>query len=118
MMHEDLIKRLRELQAITEHCNGQSCFECENRELCDKYDNKTLSGTYKEAADAIEELTAYVQQIEELRKDGYYLQKTKMTPYGQTVVTGPLPQPPMKVGKLHFGKNGIVSITEIPEKEE
>ena len=58
MMYEDLIKRLRELQAITEHCNEHSCFECENRELCDKHDNKTLSGTYKEAADAIEELSA------------------------------------------------------------
>ena len=56
-MHEDLIKRLRELQAITEHCDEQSCGECENRELCDKHDNKTLSGTYKEAADAIEGLS-------------------------------------------------------------
>ena len=53
----ELIKRLRELQAITEHCGEQLCFECENRDLCDKHDNKTLSGTYKEAADAIEELS-------------------------------------------------------------
>ena len=90
-MHEDLIKRLRELQAITEHCDEQSCYECENRELCDKHDNKTLSGTYKEAADAIEDLTAYVRQIEELRKDGYYLEKIEMTPYGHTIMTGPLP---------------------------
>lgn len=57
-MHEDLIKRLRELQAITEHCDEHSCFECENKELCYKHDNKTLSGTYKEAADAIETLYA------------------------------------------------------------
>ena len=91
---EDLIKRLRELQAITEHCDEQSCKECENRESCDKYDNKTLGGTYKEAADAIEKLTAYVQQIEKLRKDGYYLQKIKMTTYGQDIATGLLPKPP------------------------
>ena len=56
-MYEELVKRLRELQVITEHCYEQSCYECANKELCDKYDNKTLSGTYKEAADAIEELS-------------------------------------------------------------
>ena len=116
-MHEDLIKRLRELQAITEHCSEHSCFECENRELCDEHDNKTLSGTYKEAADVIEELTVYVQQIEELHKDGYYLQKTKMTDYGQAIITGSLPQPPKKVGKLHVDKHGVASITEISEEE-
>ena len=48
----------------------------------------------QEAADAIEELTAYVRQIEELRKDGYYLQKTKMMTYGQATMTMPLPEPP------------------------
>ena len=116
-MCEDLIKRLRELQAITEHCDEQSCVECENRELCDKHDNKTLSGTYKEAADAIEDLTTYARQLEELRKDGYYLQKTTMTPYGQGIITGLLPQPPKKVGKLHVDKHGVASITEIPEEE-
>ena len=49
---------------------------------------------YKQAADAIEELSAYVRQIEELRKDGYYLQKTKMMTYGQATMTMPLPEPP------------------------
>ena len=56
-MYDELVKRLRDLQSITEHCGEQSCGECEIRELCDKYDNKTLNGTYKEAADAIEELS-------------------------------------------------------------
>ena len=93
-MYEELVKRLRELQAITKHCDEQSCDECENRKLCDKHDNKTLSGTYKEAADAIEELSSYVRQIEELRKDGYYLQKTKMMTYGQATMTRPLPELP------------------------
>ena len=55
-MYEDLIKLLRELQAMMEHCEEQSCLECKNRELCDKYDNKALSETYKEAAEAIEEM--------------------------------------------------------------
>lgn len=47
-----------------------------------------------EAADAIEELTAYVRQLEELREDGWFLQKTKMMTYGQATMTMPLPQPP------------------------
>lgn len=47
-----------------------------------------------EAADAIEKLSAYVRQIEELRKNGYYLQKTKMMTYGQATMTMPLPEPP------------------------
>jgi len=55
----------------------------------DPYEN-----TFTEAADAIEELSAYVRQIEELRKDGYYLQKTKMMTYGQATMTMPLPEPP------------------------
>ena len=64
-MYDELVKRLRELQAITEHCGEQSCDECENRELCDKHDNKTLSGTYKEVADAIEKLQKAVLRLEE-----------------------------------------------------
>ena len=113
-MHEDLIKQLRELQAITEHCDERSCYECENRELCDKHDNKTLSGTYKEAADVIEKLTTYVRWIDELREDGYYLQKTRTTYYGQSIITAPLPQLWEKIGMLHFGEDDVVSITEIP----
>ena len=65
MMYEELVKRLKELQAITEHCAEQSCDECENRELCDKHDNKTLSGTYKEAADAIENTSKAYQMMAE-----------------------------------------------------
>lgn len=68
-MHDELVKRLRELQTITEHCDEQSCDECENRELCDKHDNKTLSGTYNEAADAIEELICEVADEHNARLD-------------------------------------------------
>lgn len=46
------------------------------------------------AADAIEKLSAYARQFEDLRKDGYYLQKTKMMTYGQATMTMPLPEPP------------------------
>ena len=63
-MYEDLINRMRELQALAEHCDEHSCDECENRGLCNKYNNKTLSETYKEAINAIEALAGYIQQIE------------------------------------------------------
>jgi hypothetical protein len=56
--------------------------------------NEATAQRMLDAADAIEELSVYVQQLEELRKDGWYLQKTKMMTYGQATMTQPLPQPP------------------------
>ena len=76
-MFDELIKRLR------------------NRRICIQQSGSLDDfPLLKEAADAIEELSAYVRQIEELRKDGYYLQKTKMMTYGQATMTMPLPEPP------------------------
>lgn len=72
-MYDELVKRLR----------SEADFPYNN--------NRNL---LRKAADAIDALTAYVRQIEELRKDGYYLQKTQMRTYGQATVTMPLPQPP------------------------
>lgn len=69
-MYDELVKRLRE------------------------HNGWALNETLDQAADAIEKLSAYVRQIEELRKDGYYLQKTEMMTYGQATMTQPLPQPP------------------------
>ena len=89
-MYDELVKRLRELQTITEHCDEQSCDECENRELCDKHDNKTLSGTYKEAADAIEELQQLTNaQLDIIKQYQAYLDKTRWIP-----VTERLPEKP------------------------
>ena len=85
-MNDELVKRLWE-------CASGECFNCSqytpttNASVCSK-------DLMKQAADAIEELTAYVRQIEELRKDGYYLQKTKMMTYGQATMTMSLPEPP------------------------
>ena len=80
-MYDELVKRLRELQTITEHCDEQSCDECENRELCDKHDNKTLSGTYKEAADAVEELQKLTDaQLDIIEQYQVYLNKTRWIP--------------------------------------
>lgn len=88
MMYEELIKRCR-------CCLDSLCGEC-------KYEHLQNAGNFvpcmnallAEAADAIEKLSAYVRQIEELRKEGYYLQKTKMMTYGQATMTMPLPEPP------------------------
>lgn len=67
-MYDELVKGLRELQYITAHCSENWCAECANKELCDKHDNKTLSRTYKEAADAIEELSKEVESAFTLDK--------------------------------------------------
>lgn len=69
-MYEELVKRLR------------------------SHSGWALNKTLDEAADAIEKLSAYVRRIEELRKDGYYLQKTKMMTYGHDGMTRPLPELP------------------------
>ena len=106
-MHDDLIKRLRAAATMSEALAV----------LLPHSEGNATAKLHNEAADAIEDLTTYVRQLEELRKDGYYLQKTKMTSYGQAVMTGPLPQQPKKVGKLHVDKHGVALITEIPEEE-
>ena len=71
-MYDDLVKRLR----LISKSHGE------------------FIDLYGEAADAIEKFIVYVQQIEELRKDGYYLQKIEMTDYGHAIMTRPLPEPP------------------------
>lgn len=87
-MYEKLVKQCRD-------CIDSLCGECKYEHL-QKPGNfvRCMNALLGEAADAIEELIAYVRQIEELRKDGYYLQKTKMMTYGQAIMTMPLPEPP------------------------
>ena len=83
-MYEELVKRLRNCATQPAPCN-----------TCDLAEDGSCSDTQmKQSADAIEELSAYVRQIEELRKDGYYLQKTKMSAYGQAIMIMPLPELP------------------------
>lgn len=71
-MYDDLVKRLR----LISKSHGE------------------FIDLYGEAADSIEKLIVYVYQIEELRKDGYYLQKIEMTDYGHAIMTMPLPELP------------------------
>ena len=58
-----LIDRLKELQKITESCDDNSCGNCENFVLCDKYGNDVLAATYKEAVDVIEALQGELQSV-------------------------------------------------------
>ena len=100
-MYDELIEELRR-----HHCDAK---EDDTQEVCEEcaYDviiadksvpsgiaSVCVCGLMNRAADAIEELSAYVLLLEELRKDGWYLQKTKMMTYGQATMTLPLPQPP------------------------
>lgn len=90
MMYDDLISSLRicrRMNSANDNCIAFHDGSCEAEPVC-------MYELMDKAADAIEELTAYVRQIEELRKDGYYLQKTKMMTYGQATMTMPLPEPP------------------------
>lgn len=81
---------------LKERCRAcsQGCIYPSECSYFDKPPLRCMRQLLSEAADAIEKLSAYVRQIEELRKDGYYLQKTKMMTYGQATMTQPLPEPP------------------------
>jgi hypothetical protein len=74
-MYDELIYKLEEL-------------------VCDRIKDTDDAMLVCDAINAINALIAYVRQIEELRKDGDYLQKTKMMTYGQATMTMPLPEPP------------------------
>ena len=87
-MYEELVKRLR-------NCTSDTVEDCAECPYQGGYKGTyCMNGLIEEAADAIEKFSAYVQQLEELRKDGWYLQKTKMMTYGKATMTQPLPEPP------------------------
>lgn len=83
-MYDEIVNLLR-------RCGKQKCKNCEY-----EYVLGCVTKLNEKAADAIEEMSSYVRQIEELRKDGYYLQKTKMMTCGNATMTMPLPEPPKK----------------------
>ena len=83
-MYEELLRTLRscpDAEYGCSNCKYQNSLGCREKLMSD-------------ASNAIDELSAYVRQIEELRKEGWYLQKTKMMTYGQATMTKPLPVPP------------------------
>ena len=86
-MYEELVKRLRDAAKMS---NALAV-------LLPHSEGNAMAKLYNEAADAIEELMRYVQQMEKLRQEGWYLQKTKMMTYGQATMTMPIPEPPKEV---------------------
>ncbi len=73
---EELIKLLRELASIPEHCeNVADCAKCTKEDICLSFTNKRIIEVATQAADAIEELAAFKAQITDGRFYVYKLGK-------------------------------------------
>ncbi len=58
IMYDELIKRMRELASIPEHCEDvESCDQCPKEDICLIFTNKQIIEVVTQAADAIEELS-------------------------------------------------------------
>ena len=83
---DELVKRIWE-------CASGECFNCSqytettNASVCSKE-------LMKQAADAIEELSEYVNTMRKLKCEGWYLQQTKFHDGRHAISTMPLPEPP------------------------
>lgn len=58
---------------------------------CAKYDQ--YENTFSEAADAIEKLNRYAEQMDKLREDGWYLLQETAGTYGPITMKMPIPEP-------------------------
>ena len=89
-MYEDLVKRLRN------RANGSYEEKCEGCEFTEDFPpcvHCTIKA-FTDAADAIEELSKYVNTIRRLKSDGWYLQQAKNHDGYEAIATMPLPEPP------------------------
>lgn len=65
MMYDELIKRMRELASIPEHCEDvESCDQCPKEDICLSFTNKQIIEVVTQAADAIEELLTRIDGCE------------------------------------------------------
>lgn len=74
-MHEKLIKRLRELASIPEHCeNVADCGQCSKEDICLSFTNKQIIEVAMQAANVIEKLNyrETPMKITEIHVDEYY----------------------------------------------
>jgi hypothetical protein len=78
-MDDELVKRLR--NAAIRADSGNEIGESFYRDIM-------------QAADTIEELSKYADTIRKLKREGWYLQRTKYQDGYQAIGTMPLPQPP------------------------
>lgn len=58
---------------------------------CAKYDQ--YENTFSEAADAIEKLNRYAEQMDKLRENGWYLLQETAGTYGPITMKMPIPEP-------------------------
>ena len=79
MMYEELVKRLREESEIERWLQPHSANE--TPKLLD------------DAADAIEKLNRYAEQMDKLREDGWYLLQETAGTYGPITMKMPIPEP-------------------------
>lgn len=68
-MHDELIKRLRELASIPAHCeNVADCDGCTMEDICLSFTNERIIETATQAVDAIEELQGQIDGWIELER--------------------------------------------------
>lgn len=64
MMYDELIKQLKELASLPEHCeNIADCDKCPKEEICLNFTNKRITEVTTQAADTIEKLAESQQWI-------------------------------------------------------
>ena len=84
MMNEELVKRLREAATMSDALSL----------LLPNAGGNVIAKLHRDAADAIEELSEYVNTVGRLKCEGWYLQQTKYRDGYHAVATMPLPEPP------------------------
>lgn len=66
MMYDELVRRLRELASIPEHCEAvEYCDQCPKENICLSFTNKQIIEVVTQAADTIEELRKAVLRLED-----------------------------------------------------
>lgn len=71
-MYDELVKRLRELASIPEHCeNVADCDQCSKEDICLSFTNKRIIEIATQAADAIEELSKALATVQDAHNEGY-----------------------------------------------
>ena len=82
-MYDELVKKIRHCAIDPMHC--LSCGEVK--------DGRCFKRLMTQAADAVEELSKYVETMMRLKCEGWYLQQTKFQDGYQAIATMPIPQP-------------------------
>ena len=92
MMYDELIKQLKELASLPEHCeNIADCDKCPKEEICLSFTNQRITEVVTEAADAIENLAKGRQWISVTETERLPDEKTPVLILADTI-TGKIEQ--------------------------